>query len=115
MLVLGCGTADIFEHLSDDPPVTVSGKVYYRGYALNGGYISFISELSNESAVVVEVMSDGTFQLNSGLKPGKYRIAVTNHRSAHWGLPSRYANPQISGLFCQVHVHQPLRLRIELD
>jgi hypothetical protein len=113
LLLVGCGTSDIFEHFSDGPPQPVSGRVQYRNYALNGGWIVFHSE--NHQTFTAEVFSDGTFTLNSGLIAGRYRITVTNHKSAHWGLPSRYNDPQLSGLACTVEANQPLRLRIELE
>ncbi len=114
--ISGCGTAEIFENCSSDgPPVFVSGNVQFRGYALNGGWIVFIAQGSSEMQSA-EIYSDGSFNLNDkGLKPGNYLITVTNHKSAHWGLPSRYSNPQLSGLTCTVKPHQPLRLRIELE
>ncbi len=115
--IAGCGTGEIFEHTSStSSSVPVSGVVKFRGYVLNGGWIVFVSEGAGGDMVSTEIYSDGSFHLTEkGLKPGVYRMSVTNHASAHWGLPSRYGNPQQSGLTCIVKENQPIRLRIELE
>jgi hypothetical protein len=115
--IAGCGTAEIFEQGSSTAsPVPVSGVVKFRGYVLNGGWIVFVSESAGGDMVTTEVYSDGSFHLTEkGLKPGIYRMSVTNHTSAHWALPNRYSNPQLSGLTCTVKENQPIRLRIELE
>lgn len=119
LTIAGCGTGEIFEHTnstSSAVPVPVSGVVKFRGYVLNGGWIVFVSESAGGDMVSTEVYSDGSFHLTEkGLKPGVYRMSVTNHASAHWGLPSRYGNPQQSGLTCVIKENQPIRLRIELE
>lgn len=119
-LVAGCGTAEIFD--ASAPPVQISGRVLYRGYPLNGGWIVFSADPdfgAGSDLLMTEIYSDGTFQAidatQSGLRPGYYRMAITNHPSPQWSLPKRYADPSASGLKCMVESNQPLRLRIELD
>lgn len=116
----GCGGIDLFE--TDTTPVTITGKVLYRGYPLNGGWIVFSSDPqfgSGTDIVMTEVLSDGTFHVHDqqhlGLKPGYYRISVSSNPNPHWQLPRRYQDPNSSGLRCTVSAQQPLRLRIELD
>ena len=114
----GCGTDEMFQH--DAKPVTVTGKVTYRGYIVNGGWIAFTPETESQGGVLLaEIMSDGTFQAadgkQHGLLPGRYRMTVRNHPSQYGSLPRRYADPMESGLKCVVSSNQPLRLRVELD
>lgn len=120
VLLGGCGVAEVFDY--DAPPVQISGRVLYRGYPLNGGWIVFSADPelgAGSDMLMTEILSDGTFQAidsrQSGLKPGYYRMAVTNHPSPQWSLPKRYCDPTTSGLKCQVEANQPLRLRIELE
>lgn len=117
MGLAGCGTEEMFQH--DANPVTVTGTVTYRGYIVNGGWISFTPETENGDVILAEIMSDGTFRAadgkQPGLHPGKYRMSVRNHPSQYGNLPRRYADAQLSGLKCVVTANQPLRLRVELD
>ncbi len=116
----GCGTEEMFNY--DAKPVNVSGKVTYRGYIVNGGWIVFSPDPDHNNTsdmVTAEIMSDGSFQVidgkQHGLHPGNYRMTVSNHRSQFGNLPKHYADSTNSGLKCTVVSNQPLRLRIELD
>jgi hypothetical protein len=117
VMLSGCGMDDMFVH--DAKPVAVTGSVSYRGYIVNGGWISFTPETEQGDVILAEIMSDGTFRTadnrQHGLHPGRYRMSVRNHHSQYGNLPQRYADPVKSGLKCVVTANQPLRLRVELD
>jgi len=120
LCLAGCGGVDLFEE--DSTPVTITGKVLYRGHPLNGGWLVFSSDPqfgAGTDLIMTEVLSEGTFHVrdhqHQGLKPGYYRMSVTSHPNPHWQLPRRYHDPNTSGLRCTVSAQQPLRLRIELD
>jgi len=90
---------------------TVVGRVWYHGEPLPGGMIVFVpdEERGNTGPLVKsEIQSDGTFALDGFTGPGWYRMAIAPPLSAgssaptvsvlYPTVPSRYRNPQLSGL-----------------
>jgi hypothetical protein len=106
----------------EQPSVSITGRVTYRGYPLDGGQIVFVADQdygAGTGLLAVELGHDGRFVLQdgrqSGLKPGYYRITLSSGSRARMQIPRRYCDPVTSGLRCQVETAQPLRLNIELE
>lgn len=116
----GCGNTDLFE--AEGPPVNITGRVFFRGYSLPGGWIVFSADPdfgAGTETLMAPLARDGSFQASDGkqigLKPGYYRIALSASTTNQWQLPIRYCDPSTSGLKCMVQANQPLRIRLELD
>jgi hypothetical protein len=109
-LSIGCGT--------EEPKLAaVRGKVSYRGTPLHGGTIVFTPDtLRGDDGPIAraEIQSDGSYVLKTGAFPGAtpgwHRVTVVSleepgdvsggrPRSL---LPSRYRDPEQSGLSFQV-------------
>jgi hypothetical protein len=90
-------------------PVLVRGKVYYRNAPLRGGVIVFTPDpVRNGDGPMshAEIQSDGTYTLRTdsalGAVPGWHRVTVTAFPNAVPALPSRFSDPEQSGLNYEV-------------
>lgn len=101
LLHAGCG------ELPDLPPAAVRGKVTFRGVPLPGGLIVFTPDddyrgHGPQAEGLIGV--DGTFTLTTakqpGAVPGRYRVTVAGPDG--WQLPTRFLDPQLSGLRAEV-------------
>jgi hypothetical protein len=98
---------------------SVTGRVYYRGDPLNGGAIVFVPDAergNNGPLAKGAIQKDGTFFLNAdsaaGVATGWYRVSIAPSVSQespvpipsapYPGPPTRYRNPQLSGLIGEV-------------
>ncbi len=123
LLMTAGGCADgVGVDAATQQPVYVTGRVRYRGYPVAYGQIVFAADPdfgAGTGMSVAALAHDGTFVLQDGqqlgLKPGYYRITISNHTQSGYQLPHRYYDPQTSGLRCQVEAGQPLKLNIELE
>ena len=108
MAIAGCGS-------KQPGKITVNGRVLYRGAPLRGGAIVFAPDVdrgNSGSFAKGAIHDDGTFSLSpddaQGVAAGWYRVAIAAQPSAesaiatvanpYPGPPSRYRNPQLSGL-----------------
>ena len=124
-LSAGCGSK---EHV----PITVKGRVFYRGALLNGGAIVFAPDLDRGNTGPMAkgtILDDGTFSLASdsaqGIAPGWYRVSIAARPSSesaiatvanpYPGPPSRYRNPQLSGLSREVRAGIENVFEFQLD
>lgn len=111
LAVLLCGCAERAEL------VPVAGHVLIDGEPLPQGTIQFVPESGRPA--VAKIGADGAFRLSSatssnpagaaGIKPGKYRIAVSafevideETEEVRWFAPSQYAQHLSSGLEADV-------------
>jgi hypothetical protein len=111
-LLAGCGPR---------PPAAetvVRGQVFYRGEPVAGGLIVFAPNPDRGAdgpLAAAAIQIDGTFQLDAesarGLTGGWYRVAIApavgtvdvpTAERPYPGLPTRYRNPERSGLACEV-------------
>jgi len=106
LLAAGCGTGTGEVEL-----VPVYGKVTFRGRPLAGGTIVFVPdpERGAHGPLALAVLdAQGRFTLHSdgrpGVVPGWHRITVAAAQSVEDepALPSRYADPERSGLAREV-------------
>jgi hypothetical protein len=122
----GCGS-------KPSEKITVKGRVCYRGEPLNGGVIVFApdGDRGNNGDLAKGVIeSDGTFSLKSddskGIAAGWYRVAIAPHPSPSASAtptasdpypapPSRYRNPQLSGLQGEVKRNADNQFEFQLD
>jgi hypothetical protein len=89
-------------------PGQLTGKVRFRGSVMPSGTVTFLgADGKSLSAVIAQ---DGTYVV-SGVAPGVAKISVEYHTRAPRGLgggpgtidlPRHYANPETSGLTCEV-------------
>ena len=106
----------------------VSGKVAYKGFALQGGTIVFTRDgTRGESGPLAfgKINQDGTFQLYTadlqGAPAGWYRVAVTalapsgSPLNAYSLLPDKYRDPQSSELACEIKPDRPNSIDFNLD
>src|SRR5688572_30672551 len=102
LLLTGCGNREL---------VSLTGKVTMDGQPLPGAVVNFFAEGDGASGYA-SVDSSGNYVAKTGsqtgLKPGKYRIAVVAHKPEVVNYqagptkpipitPARYANPETSG------------------
>jgi hypothetical protein len=75
--------------------VPVSGKVTYKGQAVNGATISFIGDKGLRPATAI-TGADGSYELNTldakGAMPGKYRVVV--NKMDNPAGPARQMTPE---------------------
>jgi hypothetical protein len=90
-------------------PVPVRGIVYYRTAPLRGGVIVFTPDpVRNGDGPMshAEIQSDGAYTLRTdsalGAVPGWHRVTVTAFPDARPPLPSRFSDPEQSGLSYEV-------------
>ncbi len=106
----------------------VSGKVAYKGYALQGGTIVFTRDSNRgESGPLAfgKINQDGTYRLYTadiqGAPAGWYRVAVTALATSgtlvnsYSLLPDKYRDPQSSELACEIKADQPNSIDFNLD
>jgi hypothetical protein len=129
LLVLGAGC---------QRPVTlhqVSGKVTYKGIALNNGIVVFTPDSGRgESGPVAlgTIREDGTYSLTTGdspgASPGWYRVTVGSFAAGAPKspppngfqppvplLPDRYRDPETSLLRCQIKPNEINNIDLKLD
>jgi hypothetical protein len=88
--------------------VRVTGKVTYRGQPLAGGWVTFNYEgPGQKEGVGVTMRPDGTYDVATGLEPGRYRVAIVPPkdpagRSTFPAIPSRYTDMNTSDLTVEV-------------
>jgi hypothetical protein len=123
LLLVGCGT--------DGPRLAVvRGKVSYRGTPLHGGTIVFTPDtLRGDDGPIAraEIQADGSYALKTGpfpgANPGWYRATVVSLVEPVPGsggrpqslLPSRYRDPEQSGLSFQIKPGQENVFNIDLE
>ncbi|MBM3995711.1 MAG: hypothetical protein FJ303_16410 [Planctomycetes bacterium] len=82
----------------------VDGKLSFDGKAVPGGY--FVTLISSDGKTFSSaIQNDGTFQFQTGLNPGDYRIAiqpVPDKTIKTVAIPARYASEATSGLMIRV-------------
>jgi hypothetical protein len=101
----------------------VSGKVSYKGAALNNGVVVFTPDASRgESGPIAlgNIREDGTFALSTGDAPGAtagwYRVTVAAFaKSSVPLLPEKYGNPELSLLRCEIKASQANAIDLNLD
>jgi hypothetical protein len=112
LVALGCG--------QDDTLTPVQGRVFYRGEPLRGGTIVFTPDPERGGhgpLACGEIGTDGRYQLrtgsNRGVVPGWHRVSIApaSPRAAtgssaakphSMDLPSKYRDPDQSGLLCEI-------------
>jgi hypothetical protein len=111
ILLAGCGSKEPVKN-------SVSGRVFYRDSPLNGGAIVFVPDVDRGNTgplAKATIREDGTFSVATStpnLATGWYQIAVApkptetssvpTASNPYPGPPSRYRNPQLSGLAGEV-------------
>jgi hypothetical protein len=128
LMAAGCGN-----HGSDGLR-PVHGRVLYRGVPLSGGTIVFSPDADRGGAgplAQADIQPDGYYVLKTEDHPGAlagwYRVTVVALQvpgkagsEAVWApprslLPSRYRDPELSGLGCQVRQDQENTLDFNLE
>jgi hypothetical protein len=116
------------------PLLPVSGKVAYKGLALQGGTIVFTPDVARgESGPIAfgKIHADGTYQLftrdNPGVSAGWYRVTVTSLAPAgppipgqafsapYSFLPEKYRDPGLSELACEIKADRTNAIDFNLD
>lgn len=112
LAMAGCGSKEPVKS-------SVKGRVFYRGAPLNGGVIVFAPDIdrgNTGSLAKGVILDDGTFSLSldgaPAVVPGWYRVSIAARPSSesaiatvanpYPGLPSRFRNPQLSGINSEV-------------
>jgi len=124
LFLAGCGSKEPAKSL-------VTGRVVYRGAPLRGGSIVFVPDTdrgNNGPLAKGPIRDDGTFLLtadSSAVAAGWYRVAIAAKPAAdrvaptpsnpYPGPPSRYRNPQLSGLVGEVKPNVQNSFLFELD
>jgi hypothetical protein len=106
----------------------VTGKVAYKGYALQGGTIVFTRDSTrgeNGPLAFGKINHDGTYQLYTADVPGApagwYRVTVMSLAApgtlfnSYSSLPDKYRDPQSSELACEVKAYKPNSIDFNLD
>jgi hypothetical protein len=89
-------------------PVRVVGRVTYKGRPLAGGWVTFNYEGPGQrEGVGVTIRPDGTYDVVTGLEPGRYRVAIVPPkdpagRSEFPAIPGRYTDMNTSDLTIEV-------------
>ncbi|HYV36341.1 MAG TPA: hypothetical protein VE988_11590 [Gemmataceae bacterium] len=117
----GCGP-------SSEQLTPVKGKVSYRGHPCTGGTIVFIPDAARGTRgnlAVADIQPDGTFALKTndvlGAVAGHHRVTVSWVYTATSGatpqsvLPTKYRDPQLSGLTREVVVNKTNAFEFDLD
>jgi hypothetical protein len=116
------------------PLIPVTGKVTYKGYALQQGTVVFSPDPSKGGGgdiAVGKIQRDGTYSLMTGdafgAAPGWYRVTVTalaGAASAQPGqrfavpaslLPERYRDPELSQLAREIQANQANAIDLNLE
>lgn len=116
------------------PLTPVSGKVTFRGVALQTGTIVFTPDPSAGDRGPIahgKINSDGSFHLftgeAAGAPAGKYRVTVTAYANGGMQtpsqpfvtpysiLPDKYRDPELSGLACEIKPNRPNSFDIPLN
>jgi hypothetical protein len=125
MAIAGCGGKEAAKS-------TVKGRVFYRGEPLKGGAIVFAPDADRGNSGSLAngiILDDGTFSLSSdrarGVAPGWYRVSIAARPSSgsaiatvanpYPGPPSRYRNPQLSGINSEVRAGIENVFEFQLD
>lgn len=117
-----------------DKLLPVSGKVTYRGFALQQGTVVFSPDTAKGTQgeiAVGEIGRDGTFSLRTGnamgAPVGNYRVTVAAvvaesapipgqvFRTPVSLLPDRYSDPELSGITCSVTQDRANNFTFELQ
>jgi hypothetical protein len=109
------------------PTNQIQGQVFFQGQPLRGGLVVFVpdAEQGNRGSLVsAKIGDDGRFQIDpteaEPIRPGSHRVAVaatsrettpSQYVSLFREVPSRYRNPQQSGLSCEI---KPGRNRVDI-
>lgn len=109
LLIVGCGQR------AASGLAPVSGKVSYQGRPLHTGTVVFTPDSVRGTTGELargEIQPDGTYRLKSGEQmgtvPGTHRVTVIAIEQGPAGatpqslLPSKYRDPELSGLSCEV-------------
>jgi len=123
-LVFGCGKRPL-------PLTPVTGKVSYRGFALQSGTIVFAPDAKKgESGPLAHgrIREDGSYSLYTGetygARPGWYRVTVLSigaslpgepYATPQSALPDRYRDPELSLLSREVIAHKSNHIDLDLD
>ncbi len=98
---------------------SVSGKVLYKGAPIPGGIIVFSPDTSRGESgrvAVSKIESDGSYNLKTDDKPGAaagwYRVSIGSDVSY---LESKYREPTLSQLQCEVKPNRDNHLNFNLD
>ncbi len=96
--------------------VPVKGHVHFRGRPLPGGVIVFVPDTARGNRgglAIAEIKPDGSFALKTndvaGASPGQFKVTISYVLAGPAGaypqsmLPSKYRDPDQSGLACEVH------------
>jgi len=117
--LVGCGDA-----AARPQPVTVTGTATLNGQPIDSAVVTFlpvqgeypaVGRIENGEIVAITTLKDG-----DGLIPGEHRITVFREQgeggpvSNSVAIPSRFSNPDQSGLLCQVNPEGPNELKLEL-
>ena len=116
------------------PLMQVSGKVAYKGFALQGGTIVFTPDTSRGETgriALGRINQDGTYHLNTGenlgAPAGWYRVTVTSLAASglptpgqlfnhpYSILPDKYRDPELSQLACEIKANRPNTIDFNLD
>ena len=116
----------LFSGCEAEPPqlVTVRGKVFYKNVPLHGGIIVFTPDpVRNGDGPTshAEIQTDGAFLLRTdnalGAMPGWHRVTISAFEDASGRppLPSRFSDPERSGLSFEVKPGQENVIDIRLE
>jgi hypothetical protein len=116
------------------PLAAVRGKVSYHGVPLTAGTIVFTPDAARGcrgELAIAAIQPDGSYTLKSGesygAAPGWHRVTVCSLLPSLGDLPgrpappplsllpSRYCDPQLSGLSCEVKAGQANGIDFQLD
>ena len=125
-LAWGCGRTPL-------PLTPVTGKVSYKGFALQGGTIVFAPDSKKGEPGPIahgRIREDGSYTLytadNYGATPGWYRVTVLAlmpgagqpgdpYPTPQSILPEKYRDPELSLLACEVKPHRSNQIDFNLD
>jgi hypothetical protein len=128
MIALMCLPAAVGCQRGSAALAPVTGKVAYKGYALQGGTIVFTRDSSRgESGPLAfgKINQDGSYQLYTadvqGAPAGWYRVTVTALAASgmpfnsYSSLPDKYRDPQSSELACEIRADRTNSIDFNLD
>jgi hypothetical protein len=128
-LAVGCPTS------SDGPLVAVTGRINYKGASLQSGYVVFVRDTNKGEQgpiAIGKIGFDGSYTLMTGdpaaagAHPGHYRVTIAavapgtplpgqNSAFPQMIIPTKYCDPDLSKLECEVKPHQANTINFDLN
>lgn len=99
-------------YLANRGLVPVTGRVIYRGQPLLAKVV--LTPVAGGVTSQGMTKADGTYELESFVRPGDYAVGITEAGTAQRGLPRKFADGSTSGLMVSVSERGSNHFRFDL-